>query len=393
MIDPSTRMLVVAEMPTTRKMIDTMLQASGIKVVRTAPDGISARELIINKAVDFILCDCTATDTSGMDFLREVRSLDVTKYLPFMFMSGVGQLDDKDIAAGKDLDVNGYVVKPISQKDMEDRISAAMKAHTSLVDSLTHLSRAAAFVDVGEFEEARTELKSALAKGSASPRVWNDTGDLYEDMDHHREAKMCYEKSIQIDEYYAKPYSGMGNVLAKEDDNGLALEYLNKAADISPRSSERQYNLAKFLLKNGDKNAARIAVERAVKGSRRDEASAELRTKESAAAAEFYLAAGHADMAEEQFTLALEGDPDNTHYYNRLGMAFRRQKKFPEAVKNYLIALKVDPGDIVIHYNMALALASMGNYSSAASSLRKALTIDSSFSDAEILLKKINNKL
>ena len=113
---------------------------------------------------------------------------------------------------------------------------------------------------------------------------------------------------------------------------------------------------------------------------------------ENASAAEFYLAAGHADMAEREYALALEGDPENVHYYNQLGMAFRRQKKFPEAVKNYQMALKVVPEDVVIHYNLALALAAMGNMSGAATYLNKALMIDSGFIDAENLLKKIETK-
>ena len=63
-IDSTSRILVVAEMPSTRKMVDTMLHASGVQVVRTVPDRESAKELILSKAVDFVLFECAATSES-----------------------------------------------------------------------------------------------------------------------------------------------------------------------------------------------------------------------------------------------------------------------------------------------------------------------------------------
>ena len=116
-------------------------------------------------------------------------------------------------------------------------------------------------------------------------------------------------------------------------------------------------------------------------------------SEESAAAAEFFLSIGQADMAEEEFAFALAGDPRNVHYFNRLGMAFRRQKKFSEAVLNYKKALQVDPNNTVTHFNLALALAAMKDYTTACTTLRKALVNDINFKDAEILLKKIQREM
>ena len=115
--------------------------------------------------------------------------------------------------------------------------------------------------------------------------------------------------------------------------------------------------------------------------------------RESAAAAEFFLSVGRADMAEEELAFALEGDPSNVHYYNRMGMAFRRQKKFAEALLNYKKALQVDPNNTVIYFNMALALVGMRNFPAAAQALQRALVIDLNFKDAENLLRKIQREM
>ena len=69
----------------------------------------------------------------------------------------------------------------------------------------------------------------------------------------------------------------------------------------------------------------------------------------SAEAAEFFMELGRADLAEVEYAFALETDPNNFHYYNRLGLAFRRQKKNNEAIENYQKALSVAPDDSVLY--------------------------------------------
>ncbi len=242
-------------------------------------------------------------------------------------MSGYGQLDDEDYAAGKNLDVDGYVFKPITHEDLEDKIGDVMGLHGKMTESYIHLSRASAFVDIDELQEARKELKSAREKGRYSPRVWNESGIVFEEMKRDREAKLCYEKSIQLVKTYARPCNGLGDIMTKEGHADLAHEFYQKAADASPRSSERQYTLAKSLLEQGDEDGARIAVQRAVQGVHHEDDANVSRAEERAAAAEFFLSAGRADIAEAEYAFALKGDPQNVHYFNQLGMTFRRQKK------------------------------------------------------------------
>ena len=62
-----------------------------------------------------------------------------------------------------------------------------------------------------------------------------------------------------------------------------------------------------------------------------------------------------ADKAEAMFKASIEDTPDDVHLYNRLGIAFRRQKKFDEAVSNYLKAIQIDPYEENLRYNLARA--------------------------------------
>jgi tetratricopeptide (TPR) repeat protein len=393
MIGADSRVLIVDGQPRIRRLLDTMLHVSGVKTVHAASDGNLAKDILQSRPVDVVLYDWATPVLNGVDFLGAVRALSVTKFLPFVLMSGYGQLDDEDYAAGKNLDVDGYVFKPITHEDLEDKIGDVMDLHGKMTESYVHLTRAAAFVDIDELQEARKELKSAREKGNRSPRVWNETGLVFEDMKRDREAKLCYEKSIQLDKSYARPYNGLGDIMAKEGRADLAHEYYRKAADASPRSSERQYALAKSLLEQGDEDGARIAVQRAVRGIHHEGDSSASQAEESAAAAEFFLSAGRADIAEAEYAFALKGDPRNVHYFNQLGMAFRRQKKYSEALANYKKALQVSPNDTVIFFNMALAFIGMRNYPAAGAALQKALMININFKEAENLLKKVQQEI
>ncbi len=382
MFDGHSRFLLVEGEGRVRRLLASMLHGSGARTVHNAPDGAAAKEMLLTRAVDFVVCDWGAPETSGVEFLRSVRSFPVTRYLPFLLMSRTGQLQEEDFAAAKDYDVDGHLFKPIAQDDLRDKVRRTVDHHNSMTATYTHLARAGAFVDIGAFDEARAELQAAQAARDDSPRVWSESGLLLAEMKQPQEAKRCHQRSIELDRTYTRAYDSLGRLLQQEGRHDLAVRFYSRSAQISPRNRERQFILGEALLAKGDAEGAKAAVRRAVEGLVPEAAR-------SAAAAEFFLSHGRADIAEEQYAFALEADPENVHYFNRLGIAFRRQKKFKEAVENYRKALVVAPDNPVIYYNMALALAEAGQRGEAAGALRSALAIDPGFEAAESLLKKI----
>jgi len=85
-------------------------------------------------------------------------------------------------------------------------------------------------------------------------------------------------------------------------------------------------------------------------------------------------------------------NPNNLKYYNRLGIAFRRQKKWKEAMEIYRKALNFSPNNAVIFYNMARSLAEEGKYEQAGTALRHALSINPGFKEAKEFLNKLIKK-
>ena len=117
-----------------------MLQSSGVKTVHHAPTGENARDILMNLPVDFVLCDWDAQKVSGLEFLGKVRSISVTKNLPFLMMSGTGRLKNEDLAVADDYDVNAHLFKPINQENLENKIQATSDTYDSMVEALTPLA-------------------------------------------------------------------------------------------------------------------------------------------------------------------------------------------------------------------------------------------------------------
>ncbi|OGL64552.1 MAG: hypothetical protein A3I72_05530 [Candidatus Tectomicrobia bacterium RIFCSPLOWO2_02_FULL_70_19] len=376
------RFLVIEGQNDLRRAIVGMLKGLGAGTVLNATTDEEAREVLARQPVDFVLCDWKAPDINGIQLLRFVRESSILQSIAFLLMSRKGQMEQDDVAEANENEADGLLVKPLNQQEIEAKIKEITKRRTEMMEPNISLARAAAFTDIGAFDEAEVELDNAQKKKPEASRVWVKSGELYEEMGKEEKAKASYKEATKVDDDCAKAYDSLSTLLEKEGKKEEAFELLQRASQISPRNRDRQFRISKVLLEKGSEDEARIALHKALANETSDAAR-------SAAAAEFFLSIGRADMAEAEYAFALEADPENVHYFNRLGIAFRRQRKFKEAVENYRKALVVAKDDPVIYYNLALALAESGETQQSVGSLRRAMVLDPQFKEAEALLKKL----
>ena len=76
---------------------------------------------------------------------------------------------------------------------------------------------------------------------------------------------------------------------------------------------------------------------------------------------------------------AAELDPDNTSVWLALGWCHKRTDRIDLAVEALEKALRIEPSDGLIHYNLACYLSLAGNKQRALAHLSKALAIDSRY--------------
>lgn len=80
--------------------------------------------------------------------------------------------------------------------------------------------------------------------------------------------------------------------------------------------------------------------------------------------------------AVEIYANAITIDPDNSTYYNGLGLAFYKLENYVSAEKVFTIATKIDPNDATARYNVACMQALQGQSSLAITNLKTAISLD-----------------
>ena len=119
------KILVVDDQIEARTMMRNMLLELGITQIFEASDGREALEFI-DAAFDFvelILCDWNMPQMSGVELLRQLRSVDPD--LPFLMITGRGDMES--VVEAKSSGVTGYIRKPFSPKQLEAKIRIVMQ--------------------------------------------------------------------------------------------------------------------------------------------------------------------------------------------------------------------------------------------------------------------------
>ena len=99
--------------------------------------------------------------------------------------------------------------------------------------------------------------------------------------------------------------------------------------------------------------------------------------------------AGRIDEAIEQYTTAIEHNPDYTEVHVNLGASLKRQGKLDAAIKHYRKALQIKPDMAEAYYNLANALEMQGKLEEAIAHHTKALTLNRHLHQAHYALADI----
>ncbi|MBX2994753.1 MAG: response regulator [Bdellovibrionaceae bacterium] len=125
MFPPTTKILVVDDMPTIRDLVKNQLRAMGFKNIVEAADGEVALNTVISQAaagtpIELIVSDWNMPKMTGLEFLKQIRASDQFAKLPFILLTSESERDQvtEAIMAG----VSQYVVKPFAAKAFEEKL-------------------------------------------------------------------------------------------------------------------------------------------------------------------------------------------------------------------------------------------------------------------------------
>ncbi len=123
MFDKSTRILIVDDMMTMRKIVQKSLKELGFTEFTEAADGQKGWEALqADPSFGLVISDWNMPNCTGLDLLKRVRADGTRKSLPFVLLTA--ESEGHQVAEAVKTGVDNYIVKPFTtevlQKKLED---------------------------------------------------------------------------------------------------------------------------------------------------------------------------------------------------------------------------------------------------------------------------------
>ena len=133
MFSPKTKVMVVDDFKTMRKIVINALSTVGLTNIVESEDAALAWPLLeeaANKGEDpfgLVVSDWNMPKMQGIELLRLVRAHPKMKALPFMLVTA--EAEQKNIIEAVQIGVSNYVVKPFSPATFAEKLTAVYKKH------------------------------------------------------------------------------------------------------------------------------------------------------------------------------------------------------------------------------------------------------------------------
>ncbi len=132
MFQPSTRILVVDDMPTIRELVKSQLRTLGFKNIIEAGDGDEALQILVNgqsngTPIHLVISDWNMPKMKGLDLLKQVRAMTSWENLPFILLTS--ESDRAQVTEAVLSGVSQYIVKPFSPKTFEEKLKSVWEKY------------------------------------------------------------------------------------------------------------------------------------------------------------------------------------------------------------------------------------------------------------------------
>jgi DNA-binding NarL/FixJ family response regulator len=120
----SKQLLLIDDDPNLVLLVKDYLELRGYTVI-TAKNGRDALKVFEKDMPNLIICDVMMPEMDGYTFVKKVRENPQTSWLPVLFLSAKGQIQDRVTGLSKGADV--YMVKPFEPDELVAQIEASLK--------------------------------------------------------------------------------------------------------------------------------------------------------------------------------------------------------------------------------------------------------------------------
>ena len=120
-LNPASKILVVDDFATMRRIIRTVLAQSGYENVDEATDGTTALEKMKTGKFDLVITDWSMPNMDGLDLVKTIRADEAMKKTPVLMVTAEAMR--ANIVLAVQAGVSGYVVKPFTAEVLREKIA------------------------------------------------------------------------------------------------------------------------------------------------------------------------------------------------------------------------------------------------------------------------------
>jgi two-component system chemotaxis response regulator CheY len=124
MFDPKTRILVIDDMLTMRKLVSKVCKELGFTDITEAADGAKGWEAVNAASPPFglIISDWNMPNSTGLDLLKRIRTDSRFAKLPFVLVTA--EAEQHQVVEAVKAGVSAYVVKPFNAEALKGKLEA-----------------------------------------------------------------------------------------------------------------------------------------------------------------------------------------------------------------------------------------------------------------------------
>jgi two-component system chemotaxis response regulator CheY len=125
MFDPKTKVLVVDDMLTMRKIVTKILRELGFTDITEAQDGNEAWARVQLGHIGLIISDWNMPNCTGLELLKKVRADQNLSKTPFLLVTA--EAEQGQVSEAIKSGVDQYVVKPFSKEGLKAKLELTHK--------------------------------------------------------------------------------------------------------------------------------------------------------------------------------------------------------------------------------------------------------------------------
>lgn len=209
--------------------------------------------------------------------------------------------------------------------------------------------------------------------------AYREKGERDDDTVSLRRAVQDLQRSIHLTSSVIAAHYNLMLTYKKLGDEQRAMETLEKIKAIEPVDCDGWVTMADAYFQSGELVKTSFALGKARKAAGYDIGSLKR-------VLDKFIAYNMLDKAEVILKELQQAAPQETCFYNMMGILYRRQGKIEPAIEQYNKAIGLDPGDAALFFNLGRALRDFGKKDESVKVFQKCLELDPDMEDAKKLL-------